>query len=115
MKQTFEKIADLDRMVHEPGRLAILTALSSCLSADFTYLTRLTGMTRGNLSTHLSKLENAGLISINKRFIGKKPSTMVQLTKLGRTAIEEHWEKLAKLRRDAQNWTADQKERKNKK
>ena len=67
----------LDRLVHEPGRLAILTVLSSVADADFTFLQRATGLTKGNLSSHLAKLEDAGLVAIEKRFIRKKPNTSV--------------------------------------
>ena len=110
MKRTFEQIAELDRIIHEPARLAILTALSSCLSADFTYLKRLTGMNQGNLSRHLSKLENTGLIHIRKRFVEKKPNTSMQLTDVGRSAIKTHWKKLAKLHFDAKKWKKNAKE-----
>ena len=62
MKPPFKSLAELDRMIHDPSRLAILTALSSCRSADFLYLQRLTGLSKGNLSSHLAKLEDAGLV-----------------------------------------------------
>ncbi len=104
MTDAFEALADLDRVVHEPARLALLTALSACRSADFVSLQRLTGLTKGNLSTHLSKLEEAGLVEIEKQFIGKKPNTLVRLTPEGRTAIEQHWQALERLHRDAQRW-----------
>ena len=75
---------DLDRLIHEPGRLAILTVLSSVADADFLFLQRATGLTKGNLSSHLSKLEEAGLVAITKRFVRKKPNTSVAITELGR-------------------------------
>ena len=53
----------LDRLIHEPGRLAILTVLSSVRDADFVFLQRATGLTKGNLSSHLTKLEDAGLVA----------------------------------------------------
>ena len=102
--ETFEALAGLDKLVHEPARLAILTALSACSSADFLFLQRLTGLTKGNLSTHLSKLEEENLVQIEKRFIGKRPNTLVRLTKKGRTATEHHWQQLESLRKDAQQW-----------
>ena len=89
---------DLDRLVHEPGRLAILTVLSSVSAADFTFLQRTTGLTKGNLSSHLAKLEDAGLITIEKRFVRKKPNTKVALTATGRTRIARHWEQLERLK-----------------
>jgi DNA-binding transcriptional ArsR family regulator len=71
MSQRDEELL-LDRLIHEPGRLAILTVLSSVQAADFVFLQRTTGLTKGNLSSHLTKLEEAGLIEIHKRFVGKK-------------------------------------------
>jgi DNA-binding MarR family transcriptional regulator len=68
------------------------------------FLQRLTGLTKGNLSSHLSKLEAAGLVSIEKQFVGKTRNTTVSLTKAGRTAIEDHWNRLDELRKSAQNW-----------
>jgi DNA-binding transcriptional ArsR family regulator len=89
----------VDRLVHEPGRLAILTVLSSVADADFVFLQRATGLTKGNLSSHLTKLEEAGLVEIEKRFVGKKPNTGVALTAEGRQRITRHWEQLDRLRR----------------
>jgi DNA-binding transcriptional ArsR family regulator len=88
----------LDRLVHEPGRLAILTVLSSVTDADFVFLQRATGLTKGNLSSHLAKLEEAGLVAIEKRFVRKKPNTNIALTKAGRTRVSRHWEQLDQLR-----------------
>ena len=102
----FAEIADLDKLVHEPARLAILTALATCSSADFLFLQRLTGLTKGNLSAHLSKLEEAGLVQIQKRFIGKVPNTQVSLTRAGRDSVERHWQQLESLHRDVQQWQA---------
>jgi DNA-binding MarR family transcriptional regulator len=88
----------LDRLIHEPGRLAILTVLSSVKDADFVFLQRSTGLTKGNLSSHLTKLEDAGLVAIEKRFIRKKPNTNVTLTAVGRERIADHWAQLERLR-----------------
>jgi DNA-binding MarR family transcriptional regulator len=88
----------LDRLIHEPGRLAILTVLSSVADADFVFLQRTTGLTKGNLSSHLTKLEDAGLVAIEKRFVRKKPNTNVSLTADGRRGIARHWEQLERLR-----------------
>ena len=88
----------LDRLIHEPGRLAILTVLSSVKDADFVFVQRTTGLTKGNLSSHLTKLEQAGLIEIEKRFIHKKPNTNVALTSLGRRRIADHWTQLERLK-----------------
>ncbi len=104
MTDLFEELASLNKLIHEPARLAILTALSACESADFLFLGRLTGLSKGNLSSHLSKLEEAKLIQIEKQFIGKKPNTLVSLTENGRIAIEQHWQQLNNLRNSAQSW-----------
>jgi DNA-binding MarR family transcriptional regulator len=96
-----QEIVALDRLVHEPARLAILTALSACASADFPYLARITGLTHGNLASHLDKLESAGLVAIEKSFQGRTPSTTASLTSAGRSATEEHWVRLENLREKA--------------
>jgi DNA-binding MarR family transcriptional regulator len=88
----------LDRLIHEPARLAILTVLSSVDDADFLFLQRATGLTKGNLSSHLTKLEAADLIAIDKRFIGRKPNTSVALTPSGRERIAHHWDQLERLK-----------------
>jgi DNA-binding MarR family transcriptional regulator len=89
----------LDRLIHEPGRLAILTVLSSVRDADFVFLQRTTGLTKGNLSSHLTKLEDAGLVTIEKRFVRRKPNTNVALTTQGKRRIAHHWEQLERLKR----------------
>lgn len=102
----FEQLANLDRRVHDPARLAILTALSACEQADFLFLLRITGLTKGNLSSHLSKLEEAGLVEIEKRFVQKKTQTLVRLSDGGRTAIEGYWKELEELRESIARWPA---------
>lgn len=106
MAEVFEDLAGLNKLIHEPARLAIMTALSACASADFLYLQRLTGLSKGNLSTHLTKLENADLVHADKQFVGKKPHTMLSLTENGRVAIKQHWQQLENLHYHAQNWQA---------
>ena len=88
----------LDRLIHEPGRLSIMTILSSVKAADFVFLQRTTGLTKGNLSSHLTKLEEAGLVRIEKRFVLKKPNTNVELTPEGRKRLAKHWEQLERLK-----------------
>jgi DNA-binding MarR family transcriptional regulator len=79
--------AGLDRLVHEPARLLIMTHLAAVKEADFVYLLRQTGLTRGNLSTHLTKLEEGGYVAITKTFEGKVPRTVASLTKEGKAAL----------------------------
>jgi DNA-binding MarR family transcriptional regulator len=99
---------ELDRLVHEPGRLAILTVLSSVEDADFLFLQGATGLTKGNLSSHLSKLEDAGLVRVDKRFVGKRPNTNVRITEPGRERTARHWEQLEQLKQGAQAVSASQ-------
>jgi len=103
----FEELAELDRLVHEPARLAILTALAACKAADFLYLQRLTGLTKGNLSSHLAKLEDAELVIVEKEFVGKIPNTRISITKGGRSAVERHWKRLSQLRQASLQWAPD--------
>jgi DNA-binding MarR family transcriptional regulator len=88
----------LDRMIHEPARLAILTVLSSVKAADFAFLRRATELTKGNLSSHLTRLEEAGLVRIEKTFADKKPNTSVALTALGKERIARYWRQLDRLK-----------------
>ncbi len=104
MASPFEELAGLDRLIHEPARLSIMTALAACKSADYLFLQRLTGLTGGNLSSHILKLEEAGWIQIEKRFIERKPNTQVQITDKGREAVEDYWIQLETLRKDSKSW-----------
>jgi DNA-binding MarR family transcriptional regulator len=104
MPTPFEELANLDKLIHEPARLSILTALSACASADFLALRRLTGLSDGNLSVQLSKLEEAGLVEIQKQFVAKKPNTLVKITKKGNSAIQHHWKQLNTIRQHADAW-----------
>ena len=85
-----QPISSIDRLVHEPARFMILAYLYVVESADFLFLMRQTGLTWGNLSSHMSKLEAAGYIDIEKEFLGKKPHTMLRLTDEGRAAFQEY-------------------------
>lgn len=99
----FEDIADIDRLLHDPSRLAITSALSSCESADFLFLQRVTGLTKGNLASHLGKLEKGGIIEIEKT-TGRRPHTVIRLTAPGRASVDQHWEMLMRLRESARAW-----------
>src|SRR5512137_136489 len=87
-------VSEIDRLVHEPARLAIMALLYVLESADFTFLMNQTGLSWGNLSTHLSKLEEAGYIDVEKSFKGKRPNTNLRLTPTGRRAFKQYREKL---------------------
>ena len=90
-----EAIDRLDRVIHEPARLKIMTHLYVVESGDFVYLMRTTGLTRGNLSSHMTKLEEAGYVEVIKEFINRKPVTMLSLTDEGRTAFLEYRKNMA--------------------
>ena len=88
--EALQSLGEIDKLVHEPARLQILAALSVVESADFVFLMQHTGLTWGNLSSHMSKLEDAGYVEIEKEFVDKKPRTMLHLTKSGRQAFEDY-------------------------
>jgi DNA-binding MarR family transcriptional regulator len=90
-----------NRLVHEPARLAILTVLSACASADFLFLERITALSKGNLSVQLTNLEAAGLIEIRKESVDKKTRTIASLTNLGRKEVTAYWRTMDQLRRPA--------------
>jgi DNA-binding MarR family transcriptional regulator len=83
-------LAEVDRLVHEPARLMILMVLYTVEFADFTFLINVTELTDGNLSSHLTKLEAAGYVAIEKGYTGKKPRTRLRLTTVGRKAVENY-------------------------
>lgn len=83
-------LAEIDRLVHEPARLMILMYLYSVEKADALFLLNATELTWGNLSSHLSKLEEAEYVAVRKEFLGRKPHTMVELTRAGRQAVDAY-------------------------
>ena len=92
------QMPEIDRVVHEPARLAILTVLSSCEEADFLFLERATKLSRGNLSVQLTRLEDADVIEIEKRIEHKRTLTTVKLTNSGRRTLSAYWESMDALR-----------------
>lgn len=89
--------SEIDRIVHEPARLMLMAALYVLESADYTFLMNLTGVTWGNLSAHISKLEESGYVKVEKSFKGKRPNTMLRLTPEGRTAFQGYRHKMKQL------------------
>ena len=85
-----QPLTTIDKVIHEPARLNIMAHLYVIESADFLFMMYQTGLTFGNLSAHLSKLEAAGYIKIIKEFVGKKPHTMLKLTEKGKQAFNEY-------------------------
>ncbi len=92
-----QPLAGIDRIIHEPARLMIMAYLYVVESADFTFLMRQTGLTWGNLSSHMSKLEAAGYIEVEKEFVKRKPRTMLRLTEEGREAFREYRKRMEQV------------------
>jgi DNA-binding MarR family transcriptional regulator len=86
-KDASRQLAEVDPIIHAPARLGIVSVLFVVGAADFAFLTRQTGLTRGNLSSHLRKLEEAGYITVEKKFVKRVPRTLLSLTEQGREAF----------------------------
>lgn len=95
-------VPEIDRVVHEPARLAILTVLASCREAEFLFLERATGLTRGNLSVQLTRLEEIGLIRVSKTLVNKRTLTTAALTESGGSALDAYWKSMEAMRELAQ-------------
>lgn len=90
MNEAVRNLIDVDRTIHEPARLMIVAILSAVAEADFLYLLQASGLTKGNLSSHLSRLEEAGYVQIEKTFVGKSPRTLCRLTEAGQCALADY-------------------------
>lgn len=88
---------EINKLIHEPARLMIVANLSVVKSADFTFLMNRTGLTWGNISSHLTKLEQAGYVEMEKTFVGKRPYTLLRLTENGRSAFQTYRETMAQV------------------
>ena len=106
MAGPFDAIRNFDRLVHDPSRLVILTALDACGGggSEFMPLRYLTGLSRGNLSLHLGKLLANDLVSLEKKDRFQRTATLVRLTPKGRRAIRGHWRRLEGVRREVAEW-----------
>ncbi len=98
-----DELNAVDRLIHEPVRLAILTALSACDSAEYLFLQRLTGASAGNLAGHTRRLAEAGFVEILKGYNGNVPQTKASITPKGRQAIETYWKQLKAVRETFSN------------
>jgi len=94
MNQQIRAITEIDRVIHEPGRLTITALLYAVERSDFLYLQHETDMNKGTLSSHISRLEQAGYVEVVKTYRGKVPQTLLRLTPAGRKAFEEYRRKL---------------------
>lgn len=88
---------DIDKTVHEPARLMILSILYVIDSADFVFLHKQSGLTRGNFSTHMSRLDEVKYVEVKKEFVDKKPTTIYSITAAGRTVLETYREQMKKI------------------
>lgn len=93
---------DLDRLIHEPARLVLVSNLYVVDEADFVFLSRQTGLTAGNISSHMTRLESAGYVTIDKAIVGKRPRTTYALTSVGRRAFERYREQVSGLLADSE-------------
>ncbi len=89
---------ELDPIIHQPVRLRIMMILSGTDSADFTFLEKTLGLTKGNLSAHMARLEEAGYVEVTKTFRGKMPNTSYRLTAQGRSGLNAYWEAIDDIR-----------------
>ena len=96
-KQVNQIHNSINRVVHEPVRLAILKILTSAKEVDFNFLLTTLGVTKGNLATHINKLETTGLLEVKKEFRGKVPHTSYRITRTGRRQFQKYWENMKEL------------------
>ena len=96
-KQVNQIHNNINRVVHEPVRLAILKILTSAKEVDFNFLLTTLGVTKGNLATHINKLETTGFIEVKKEFRGKMPHTSYKVTRTGRRQFQKYWENMREL------------------
>ena len=92
---------DVDRVIHEPARLLLVALLAGVKEADFLYLLRESGLTKGNLSSHLAKLEEARYVEVEKTYRGKVPLTILRLTRAGRAAFTDYRKRMSGILRRA--------------
>jgi DNA-binding transcriptional ArsR family regulator len=90
-------VTDLDRVIHEPARLMLVALLAGVREADFLWLLRESSLTKGNLSSHLARLEAAGYVEVQKTFKGKIPLTVIRLTRAGKAAFDGYKKKMKGL------------------
>lgn len=94
---SLDSILQLDRLVHEPARLLILSILAGAKSVEFGFIESMSGLSKGNLSSHMSRLEDASLIAVDKSFRGKRPLTTLRITTAGRSALQRYRSRLAEV------------------
>ncbi len=96
-------MSEIDRVIHEPVRLRIMSILQGVDRADFKFMLSTLGLSKGNLSSHIDKLEQAKYVKVHKGFNGKMTLTEYSLTKRGRQALSEYWAALDQIRNSPQD------------
>jgi DNA-binding transcriptional ArsR family regulator len=96
-QKTSKTVIEIDKLLHEPARLKIMAKIYALNNADFLFLKEQTGLSSGNLSAHLIKLEKAGYVSIKKKFVGRRPHTTLKITKKGKDAFSSYKKKMIKV------------------
>ena len=97
MPANLAALSEIDRLIHEPARLQIVALLYVLESADFVFVTQQTGLTWGNLSAHVTKLEEGGYVKVDKGYKGKRPQTMLSLTSKGRKAFQSYRQSMRQM------------------
>lgn len=97
MSVNFTPLSEIDRLIHEPARFQVMALLYVIESADFTFIMNQLGLTWGNLSAHITKLEEGGYLGVDKGFKGKRPQTMLSLTQNGRSAFQTYRQTMQKM------------------
>ena len=90
-------VPEVDRLIHEPARYGIVALLYVVARAEFLFVQNQTGLTPGNLSAHVIKLETAGYVVVEKKFVGRRPKTLLSLSRRGRRAFEDYRETMKAL------------------
>ena len=103
MSDDIKPFPEVDRIVHEPARLAIMTVLTSCRSADFLFLQNITGLSKVNLSVQISRLEESGLLSVEKTIEKKKMRTRISLTGQGVEVMDRYWKTMEQIRKQSRS------------
>jgi len=100
-REEFQPLSQVNRVIHEPARLMILACLAAVEAADFLFVMNQTGLTGGNLSSHMTRLEEAGYISVKKEFVDRIPRTLLRITRKGRDALRLYKRTMLQVLKDS--------------
>lgn len=96
-KNILEQILMIDKTIHEPARLFIMSILYNTQEVDFLFLLNETQLSKGNIATHTRKLEEAGYLTVKKEFVGKKTHSSYTITTNGKKIFEEYTDSMKKI------------------